>query len=307
VRPRGLIAAILAALAVAPMASASQPIDRNARHVRLIADAHGHALLTYRAHGRVRRVEAWGAIDARLPNPRIPQVRFHVSYVGGLVHNTCRPYHGPALAWLVTACRAGDGSYWAVQSWQRLLPNAGYRPWRRSQTAWELHLAHWRGPLAQLKVYEDWVYGGRFQQLFGRMTYKGVAVHGYATSSRGAVLDTYGRNLFLDTYDSAYGSGWRRENGFVAHNPSGMWCYNFVPYSVYPGYPHQRSAKLAGEGARYRITVQGPGVTPDVMWVGTGLPSFDATDPQLSAFEAQMNETLDSMRAVYGEHLCGEH
>jgi hypothetical protein len=282
-------------------------IDRNASGVRLTADAHGHALLTYRADGRVRHVKVWGAIDARQPSPSVPQVKLHVSYVGGTVLDTCRPYDGPALAWLVTACKAADGSYWAVQSWQKVLPNAGYHPWLSAQTAWELHVSHWRGPLAQLDVYQDWVYGGRFHDLFGRFTYKGVAVHGYRTTHTGETLDTYGRNLFLDTYNSAYGGGWHRENGFVSHNPSGMFCYAFVPYSTYPGYPHQRNVMVTGAGAKYRITVVGPGVTPDIMWTGDGLPNYDPANSTLFAIETQMNAKLDSMRAAYGEHMCGEH
>ena len=33
-----------------------------------------------------------------------------------------------ALAWFVTACQAADGSYWALQSWQRALPDYGVTP-----------------------------------------------------------------------------------------------------------------------------------------------------------------------------------
>src|SRR5262249_32372333 len=40
----------------------------------------------------------------------------------------CGRYDGPPLAWLVTACKAPDGTYWAVQSWQRLLPDYGVTP-----------------------------------------------------------------------------------------------------------------------------------------------------------------------------------
>ena len=32
------------------------------------------------------------------------------------------------LVWLVAACRAPDGSYWALQRWQRLLPMRGIAP-----------------------------------------------------------------------------------------------------------------------------------------------------------------------------------
>lgn len=288
VRGKGLIAAALAALALAslvlaPGAAASQLIDRNATAVRLSADAHGRALLTYRAHGTTRHVLAWGALDARLPNPSVPQVELKLDYRGGTVNNTCRPYDGPALAWLVTACRAADGSYWAVQAWQRGLSDYG-----GGTAPWELRLSHWTGPLAELEVYPNWAYG-RFATLFGRMTYKGVAVHGFKTTSRGVTLDSYGRNLYLDTFGARYGAGWRRENSFVAHNPSGMFCYGFYPHGGAPG-----------TGSRYRITVIGPGVTPDVMWTGDATP-FDAT------LHAQMNDKLVEMRTSYGDRLCGVH
>src|SRR5579872_55184 len=41
---------------------------------------------------------------------------------------SCPKYTGPQLAWMVVACTAPDGSYWAIQSWQRLLPDYGLTP-----------------------------------------------------------------------------------------------------------------------------------------------------------------------------------
>ena len=58
-------------------ASASQLIDRNARGIRLAVNPRGEALLTYHTHGGVHHVRAWGAINARYPNPQLPEV---VSY-----------------------------------------------------------------------------------------------------------------------------------------------------------------------------------------------------------------------------------
>lgn len=305
-------AALGTVLALAPAAGASQLIDRNASQIHLAIDNGGHALVTYRAHGRTRHVLVWGAINARQPNPSVPQVKFELDYSGGKAwrnfDNTCRPYDGPALAWAITACKAaGDGSYWALQAWQRALPNVGYTPWLASQEVWELRLSHWKGPLAQLEVYTDWVYSGRFHDLFGRATYGGLAVHGFKTTSSGQPLDTYGRNLYLDTLDSAYGAGWHRENSFVAHNPSGMFCYGFYPYSTYPGYPHQRDEKIDGHGKKYRITMIGPGVTPDVMWAGDGLQDYDPKNQAFVDWETQMNDKLDQMRADYGEQHCKQH
>ena len=44
------------------------------------------------------------------------------------------------------ACKAPDGSYWALQSWQRMLPNLGYAPWKKLQRARELHPGVQFGP-----------------------------------------------------------------------------------------------------------------------------------------------------------------
>ena len=63
---------------------------------------------------------------------------FKLDYSGGwgttrkdvwkTLRNACLPATGPPLAWVVTACTASDGSHWALQAWQRELPNYGARP-----------------------------------------------------------------------------------------------------------------------------------------------------------------------------------
>ena len=90
-RPITVAIALAAAFALAGPAAASQLIDRNATGVRLVANARGEALLTYRAHGRVQRVLAWGAVDARFPTSGKPQVRFNKDYAGGWgkLHDGC--------------------------------------------------------------------------------------------------------------------------------------------------------------------------------------------------------------------------
>src|SRR5207244_4423154 len=124
-----MLLAVLAAALPPASASASQLIDRNGSGVRLEVNRAGQALLTYRTEGRLKHVLVWGAVDARLPNASVPQVEFRVDYAGGwgafhrLVwkdfRNACKPYTGPSVAMLVTACTAPDGSYWAVPTWQR--------------------------------------------------------------------------------------------------------------------------------------------------------------------------------------------
>jgi hypothetical protein len=302
----------LAALAVAAgglpgVASASQLIARNTADERLSVSADGKALLTFRAQGRLQRVLAWGAVGARAPSQDRGQVAFRLDYAGGWgafrkpvwreVRDACGPYRGPALPWLVAACTARDGSHWALQRWQRHQANFGLPPWKPGHGAFELRLSHWRGPVARLEVWLDWSYGGRWHHLFGRLTYRGQPVHGFATTPEGDPLDGYGRVLYLDTYDSAYGPGWRRENGFVARRPDGTFCYGFVPHRTNTG-----KLRPPGNGRRYRLAVSGPGVTPDVAWEGPGLPDFDPGNPDHVALEARMNELQRQL--VRGARPC---
>lgn len=284
-----VLALAAAALAAAQAAAASDLIDRDAKDVTLAVNAKGEALLTYTANGRVRRVLAWGAVDAIAPTQARPQVRFQLDYQGGWrkyrrpvwkgFPNVCQGYDGPPLGWLVGACKAPDGSYWALQSWQRALPNYGVQPTPK-QAVWELRLSHWRGDLPVLAIELDWAYR-RFDHLFGLFTYRGGGVYGFRATPTGVPLDTFGRNVYVDTLDSAYGPGWRRENSFLTHTGSGAFCYGFYAHGQFP----------AGTGARYRATVIGPGVTPDSFWESASPGPYDA------ARDGQSNE---GQRGLFG-------
>jgi len=312
-----LLAAAATALACAGPAAASQLIDRSATNVRLGVNGKGEALVTYVADGRQRRVLAWGAVNALPPTASRAQVQFRLDYAGGwgryrtnywkTFRDTCGPYRGPNLAWFVTGCTAADGSHWALQSFPQPLPNLGFTPWLPSQRATWLELSHWSGPLAKLQVWSDWVYRGRFQQLFGRLTYRGRAVHGFGTTRYGAPTDHYGRLLYLDTYDSGYGSGWRRENSFVAHKPTGIFCYGFYPFDATRGgyvYPpdYDGEPRGPGTGTAYRLTAQGPGVTPDVVWYGPGLHEFIPGDPRDEALQREMSGVLQQI--IGPDRIC---
>jgi hypothetical protein len=163
---RSLDRACACAAAVdAAVATASALIGRDASAVRLQVDAGGHALVSFRSEGRARTVVAWGAVDARPPNRAQPQVAFSLTVGGSIGRNVCGPYRGPPLAWRVAACTATDGTHWAVQAWQRTLPNYGASA-TGVRAAWELHLSHWSGPLAVLEIATDWSYR-RFHHLSG--------------------------------------------------------------------------------------------------------------------------------------------
>ncbi len=278
----------LAAVALASPALASQQLtDVNIHFKSLGVNTKGEALVSYLTEtGKPRHVLLWGAINANAPlDPAVRQVQFKRDYAGGwgkyrnasywkTFRNACAPYDGPALPYLVAACKAPDGTYWAVQSWQRGLPLLGFDPWKPSQTAYEYHVSHWSGDLPRLEVYTHWTYGGQFQGLFGRLTYLGQAVHGFGSTGDGNPRDRYGRNVYIDTFNSVYGAGWRRESGILVHKPSGTFCHSFVPQRPFPGYPSQ-AMRPPAPGERYRVTVMGPGVTPVVDWEGSGLTSAD--------------------------------
>lgn len=267
-----LLVTVLAA-SLAATAHASQLIDRNANGVKLAVDSKGEALITYTSGGKVKHVLAWGAENAIAPTRARAQVAFKLDYAGGwgkyhknywqTFKNTCKPYDGPALAWEVTACKASDGSYWALQSWQRMLPDYGVTP-NADEASWELRLSHWTGNLPVLTIQTDWAWQ-QWDHLFGTFTYDGGPVFGFKASSGGNPLDTFGRNIYVDTFDSAYGSGWHRENSFLTHTGDGVFCYSFNPHGSHP----------SGKGTKYRATVEGPGVTPDVMWQGNAPGAYD--------------------------------
>jgi hypothetical protein len=110
----------------------------------------------------------------------------------------------------VAGCKAPDGSYWTVQAWQRRLPLLGFEPWLPHHSDMELHLSHFSGELPKLEVYPNWTYGGRWQGVFGRYTYLGQPIYGFGANAKGVPKDRYGRNLYIDTLNSVYGSGWKR-------------------------------------------------------------------------------------------------
>ena len=289
-----IVTVVLAALGLAGTASASEIVDRNASKVSLKVARNGQALVSYNARGKRWNVLAWGAVNAIAPTTTRKQVEFKLDYSGGYgtyerdvwktFKNACQPYDGPELHWLVTACKAPDGSYWALQAWQRMLPNYGLNPTAK-QAVWELRLSHWSGALPELQVNLNWAYR-KYHHIFGSFTYLGKPVYGFKSTPAGVPLDTFGRNLYVDTFDSAYGKGWKRENSFLMHRNTGLFCYGFYRHGNRP----------EGNGTRYRATIIGPGVAPDIYWEAKALEAYDKD------FDLQMHETQKEFFARDG--LC---
>jgi hypothetical protein len=286
----GLLTLVL--LALPTPASASEHLgDRDVDFLSLKVNGRGEALVSYRrADGARRDVLIWGALNAHGPDEDRPQVHFRYDYSGGWkshgraeyarsFKDACRAYDGPRLVLLVAACKAPDGSYWAVQSWRRLAPMRGFAPFRPEHDAYELHVSHWSGPLPALEVSPNWTYGGTLQGLFGRLTYRGEAVYGFRTPSA-TRRDSYARFVYIDTFNSVYGRGWKRDTGIVTHRGNGAFCYSFVAQAPPPGYPSSEP-RGPGNGKRHRVRVMGPGVTPVVEWEGAGLGRYNAASDRV--------------------------
>jgi hypothetical protein len=291
-RLAAILAVLVAAALIPATASGAELIGRNATRVKLEVSADGKALVSYVSDGRQHRTLAWGAINSIAPTGARPQVALRRDYSGGYesfhlrpgqFKNRCGAYDGPQLHWMIAACKAPDGSYWALQTWQRALPNYGLAgtPFQRK---YELWLSHWKGPLPLLEVDLGWTMG-HIHTIFGRFSYLGKPIFGFGTGVNGRPTDSYGRVAYVDTWNSAYGRGWKRENSFVTHRGSGVFCYGFFPHGRHP----------SGMSARYRFTVQGPGVMPDMYWEGV---------PQ-ATYEKAFDETQKQKLRSYNDPTCG--
>jgi hypothetical protein len=245
------VLAVVVVGSLAPAAAASELISRTTGAAGLKVSG-GTALVSYRVGRRTHYARAWGAINAIPPTRGRVQVSFRLrrSVHRPPFHGKCRPIR-PAIPRLVVACRGSDGSVWALQRWQRSLPNYGLRP-TSFQALPDLRLSHWRGDPAVLTLKADWSYGGRFEHVYGTLTYRGHPVYGFKASRTGNP-DSFGRNIYLDTLNSGYGRGWKRAISFLTRRPAGQFCYDLVPN-------HGRTS----HGTEYRALVVGPGVSPDV-------------------------------------------
>jgi hypothetical protein len=283
---RALAVGLVTASVAVPAATASDRIAMGVSGVSLKISANSRrAVVTYQSRNRTWVVTASGAINARWPTKVRDQVHFRLRYSlrAAKVPGYCGAYDGPALPWVVAACKAPDGSYWVAQAWQRFLPNHGVAP-LGEDAGRELRLSHWFGAMPEFRVAQDWAYGGRFDHLYGSVTYLGQGMHGFATTRYGAPLDRYGTLIYVDTLDSAYGPGWRRESAFVTHNPTGIFCYGFFPHGPYP----------SGKGRAYRATMIGPGVFPDQMWQAPEHPYDPSADAEANA----------EQRRAFSDHRC---
>ena len=306
---------VLAALIGTGNVSAAQLIDRDATGVTIAVDAKGEALLTYRKDGAVKHVLVWGAVNALPPTEGAQQVKFSLDYAGGwgkyhtlywkTFPGSVRAVHRPRPAERRRRLhRAGrlllGGAELAAAAAGSRLHAVDARPpsctGSRSPTG--------PAPVAQLEVGMDWVYSGRFQDLFGRYTYQGTPVYGFGTTAHGAPTDGFGRLVYLDTYNSVYGPGWRRENSFVSHNPTGAFCYGFYPFDPTKGLQVPAGADCdarSRDGREVPPLRGGPGRDPGR---GEGRRRRRARTTRATRTTSRSRQLESAVLLSYGDNAC---
>jgi hypothetical protein len=279
-----LSASICALVVLVSPASAAEIVDRNVTGPHLSVNAKGDvALVTYSVKGLRHHVLYWGA--------RNWAGKFLRDYSGGwkskiadwkAFPNNCKPYTGPEIALVVSACDAPDGSHWALQQWARLMSNYG-----GSSAPAELYISHWTGDIGNLTVQTDWGYHGKHEHLWGSFQFHGKPVFGNKWTLQGVPLDRAGRNVYVDYADNG---SWKRENSFLTHRGTGGFCYLFGT---------QGGRDSAVMAPTYRATVIGPGVSPLVRNDFAPPPAFSPeTDAQANALQRAAFGQDDMKRCV---------
>ena len=282
--------------------------------MKIAVNAKGEALFTYRKAGGVQHMLVWGAINAIAPKAGGRQAKFKLDYSGGWgSYHTLywKTFGRPAGA--TTAPRSRTSSpparrptarYWAAQSWPQPLPNLGFTPWTPSFSAQWLEVSHWTGDARDARDRHRLGLRRPFPEPLRPPHVSRQPVYGFGTTRFGAPTDGFGSLVYLDTFNSVYGPGWRRENSFVTHNPTGVFCYGFYPFDpTKGGYKHPpgwTARRGPGTGEKYRLTASGPGVTPNVAVIVPGLHPFDKTNAADVAWQQQQSDVLLS----WNDRLC---
>ncbi|MGN6379955.1 MAG: hypothetical protein ACTHNU_13465 [Gaiellales bacterium] len=336
---------------VAPQAIASQMITRDAKYPSIKAGVlRGEkvAAVTYYASGAWHHVLVWGAENARPYSTSVHQVEFKVNFSGGYgslfginawkkLSNQCvadKPLKS-SLPLAVAACtmKTNPHEHWALQVWQRTLPDAGVKPRTSLQRAFELHVSHWTDaymPVLWLKW--GWSNAGptlHYDHLYGVMSSDAFRVYGHSSTAVGNPTDSYGRNIYVDAQNPVWGhdgayvqpGGWVRFNAFLTHFPRGDFCASVYKTNLGVARPGYDAA------TRYRATAMGPGVTPIVRWSGpppgtyaaggfpggfsfapvvfpgAGRGAYDPTQAlQLNDEQRSIAGSADTCYKVYGPH-----
>ncbi len=148
--------------------------------------------------------------------------------------------------------------------------------------------------------YQGYLKGQHYPVLYGSLTYSGYGVYGPGDRF-GAPTTTYGRNVYIDTFDSDYGPGWRRVMGVLTQPPNGTFCYELSKKGGSRG-----RTGIARDGL-YRLTAIGPGLVPVVQveiqgpTFRFGAPDYDPRTMKWgTGFSAEQAQALRDQAAMIG-------
>jgi hypothetical protein len=211
-----LVALAALALVLTGHASGSVKVAGDARDPVLLVGGGGTAEIRWTTAGGV---------------PRVAVVRPDGSIRWGrraVARDVSVPATDVSLPVAVAFRRTPDGALWALQAWRRLRGGPV-----------ELRFSRWRGEPTVLSL-EATCCKWKSERIQGTASFHGEAVFGFSATRTGVPLDTFGRNVYLDTFRDG---AWRRMMGILTHRPTGF-------YRLWIR-PHWR-------GERYRGTIVGP-------------------------------------------------
>ena len=135
--------------------------------------------------------------------------------------NSCKPYTGAALPFMIAACDAPDGSHWALQQWQRLWRELRRRQGRRTSSTSRTGAATSatsRSRPTTATTASTSTCGARSRSTASRSS-------ALKWTLQGVPLDKQGRNVYVDYLT---GPTWHRVNSFLTHPPTAGFCYTFA-------------------------------------------------------------------------------
>lgn len=291
-----------AALVLPPLASGSDLVGRRTKKEVLKVNKKGIAMVYFRTRKLTNHIAYWGAVNANMR--RKSTLRFRKDRSGGLMSNVadyrhfkdaCRRYTGPKLPYVIDSCTARDGSHWVLQKWARNANNYGGSVAGGEK---ELRLSHFTWDPAVLEITPNWSWGGKYMHIVATLSYHGKPWYAIGFKPSGYVTDQIGRNVNIDSFSSDLGSGWRRVNAVLTHRPSGQLCFGFTP-KVLPGGGSSGSGYSSVN--RYRLSVPGPGVSPDIEqeFAGVLLEDYDP------AIDDVVDQLIRDLIGNYtGRHNC---
>ena len=225
----------------------------------------------------MRHVLLWGAINARTPDPNVPQVASRPTTPAAgastgnasywkTFKNACKPYDGPPLsstasphATLQTAatgrCRRGSATCRC----------AAFAPFRPQQSAFGFNVSHWSGPLAKLdglaELHVRHAVDGPLRPAHLRRR-AGLRLQARPATTRRPTATA--RYVYIDTFNSVYGAGLEARARILVHCGDGTFCHSFVPQTPSRPVILDSETRAAAPGELERVTGMGPGVRPEV-------------------------------------------